>query len=222
MERLCDDTVLGYVITRCQQSRRLDGVVVATSELAADDCIAEFAALRNIWVFRGSERDVLGRYVKAAETVGADVVVRITGDCPIVDAEIIDKVITLYEIRKPDYAFIDGYPNGLGAAEVLKFSTLKQIDGQIKSDESYYREHVVTYLLENTGEFNLVIERAEKDCYRPELRLCVDEVADLEVVRRICEHFYPRKDFGTHEVIHFLDMNPAVAAINKDVKQKTT
>jgi spore coat polysaccharide biosynthesis protein SpsF len=221
MAQLCDDTVLGYVITRCQQSRKLDGIVVATSELAGDDCIAEFAALRNIEVFRGSERDVLGRYVKAAEMVGADVVVRITADCPIIDAEIIDKVIALYEISKPDYAFIDGYPNGLGAAEVLKFSTLKQIDGQIKSGESYYREHVVPYLLENPGKFNLAVERAEKNCYRPELRLCVDEMADIVVIRRICEHFYPRKDFGAHEVIQFLDMNPTVAAINKDVKQKT-
>ena len=167
MKRLCDDTVLGYVITRCQQSRKLHGILVATSNLPADDCVAEFAALRNIPIFRGSENDVLSRYIEAAKTVEADVVVRITADCPVIAPEVIDKVIILYENQNPDYAFIDGYPNGLGAAEVLSLAALERASDQIDTDEGYHREHVMTYLLENHEKFRLAIERAESGSIDP-------------------------------------------------------
>jgi spore coat polysaccharide biosynthesis protein SpsF (cytidylyltransferase family) len=154
-------------------------------------------------------------------TVGADPVVRITADCPVIAPAVVDKAITLYETRAPDYAYIDGYPIGLGAVEVLSFSVLKQINKEIGAEQSYYREHVVPYLLEKPEKFKLAIERAEPCYYRPKLRVCVDESPDLEVVRRICEHFYPRKDFSSYEVIQFLDENPGIVAINKGVKQKT-
>jgi spore coat polysaccharide biosynthesis protein SpsF len=222
LKPLCDDVVLGYVITRCLQSKKLGGVILATSECPVEDCLAEFAASRSIPVFRGSKNDVLSRYVKAAEWSGAEVVVRITADCPLVAPEVIDKAVELYEMQSPDYAYIDGYPIGLGAVEVLRVSAIKQVCKEVASGANYYREHVVPYLLENPDRFKLAIEQAEPQCCRPELRVCVDEPLDLEVVCRICEYFYPRKDFSAYEVIEFLDKNSEVAVINKYVKQRTS
>lgn len=220
-EPLCDDVVLGYVITRCLQGKKLGEVILATSESPVDDCLAEFAASRSIPVFRGSKNDVLSRYVKAAEWRDAEVVVRIAADCPIVAPEVIDKAVALYGMRFPDYAYIEGYPTGLGAVEVLRVSAIKQVCKEVTSGANYYREHVVPYLLENPDRFKLAIKQAEPRCYRPELRVCVDEPVDLEVVSRICEYFYPRKDFSAYEVIEFLDKNPDIVAINKYVKQRT-
>lgn len=221
LKPLCDDVILGYVITRCRQSKKLGGVILATSECPEEDCLAEFAASRGIPVFRGSKDDVLSRYVKAAEWDGAEVVVRITADCPVVAPEVIDRAVELYEKQSPDYAYIDGYPTGLGAVEVLRVSAIKQAYKEVVSNANYHREHVVTYLLENPDRFKLAVAQAEPRCRRPELRVCVDEPSDLEVVSRICEYFSPRKDFSAYEVIEFLDKNPEVAALNKYVKQRT-
>ena len=219
LKPICDDTVLGYIIDRCLQSKKLNGVMVATSDLVVDDPVAEFSASRGIPVFRGSEDDVLSRYVKAAKWKDVDVVVRITGDCPLIAPEVIDKAVALYEAESPDYAYIQGYPQGLGAAEVLSVAVLKR--AWEETEQEYDCEHVMPYLLKNPEQFKLAIKQVEPPCYRPDLRVCVDEPADLKVVRRICEHFYPRKDFGAYEVIQFLDNNPNVAQINKNVEQKT-
>jgi spore coat polysaccharide biosynthesis protein SpsF len=220
LARICDSTLLEYVLHRCKLSLELNGVVLATTTLKDDDPLELIGRSMGVGVFRGSESDVLERYILAAEAASVDVIVRITGDSPLIDPGIIDQVIELYLESHCDYVFISGYPNGLGAAEVLTVPSLRRAYEETTVGDTHYREHVMTYLTDNPSKFSLCIKQAPRDLYRPELRLCVDEQPDLDVVRLICEHFYPRRDFSAREIITFLDRHPEVSRINTHVKQK--
>jgi len=201
-------------------SAKLSGVILATTKLKDDDPLEAIARSMDMGVFRGSENDVLERYVKAAELANVDVIVRITADCPLIDPEIIDQVIEDYLQSPADYVFITGYPNGLGAAEVLTVSALQQAYEETESNETYYREHVMPYITDNPMKFSLRIKQAPVELNRPMCNLYVDVKSELDVVRRIYEHFYPRMNFSTREIIAFLDENPEVLSLNTSVKKR--
>lgn len=202
-------------------SRRVGQVVLATTITARDLPLVDLAEDLGVPVHRGPEDDVLSRFVAAACEFNADPIVRITADCPLIDFELIDDVIAYYERERADYTFVQGYPLGLGAAEVIGLPALERAQAQTNLDQTYYREHVMTYLTDHPDRFRLHVVDAPMKYRRPELRLCVDEELDLEVVRRVCEHFSPRLDFVTAEIIDFLHSNPALAALNQAVRQKT-
>lgn len=219
LAKICDRTLLEYVLYRCKLSAKLAGVMLATTKLKDDDPLELIAHSMKVGIFRGSENDVLERYLKAAELANADVVVRITADCPLIDPDIIDQAIEVYLQSPADYVFISGYPGGLGAAEVLTISSLRRAYEETAPSDTYYREHVMTYLTDNPTKFSLRIKQAPPGVNRPEFKLSVDEQSDLDVVRHICEYFYPRMDFSAHEIIAFLDQHPEISCINA-VKQK--
>jgi len=218
---ICGISLVEYVILRCQLSIRLGGVILATSNKKRDDLLEDIACSMGIGIYRGSESDVLGRYLKAAETVGSEVIVRITADCPLIDPRIIDQAVDAYRTQPADYVYIRGYPNGLGAAEVLQVRALRRAHAETTQSDTYYREHVMTYLTDNPNKFSINIRSAPEDLSRPEIRLSVDEQPDLDLVRKICEYFYPRRDFGAAEIIEFLDKNPEVAGINAKISQRS-
>ena len=220
LAKLANHTVLHYVIRRCQQTRNLSSILVATTKHAADDPVASLAESLGASVYRGSENDVLKRYAEAAIREKADPIIRITADCPLIDPAVIDEMIDLYIKYPYDYVFIEGYPRGSDGAEVLSFSSLQRTLKETSPDDTYYREHVMTYIVDHPEKFRLKIEKAPEPLRRPDLRLCVDEQADLDVVRYICGHFAPREDFTLSEIIAFLDQHPKIAALNRHVKQK--
>ena len=220
LAKICDRTLLEYVLYRCKLSAKLAGVMLATTKLKDDDPLELIAHSMKVGIFRGSENDVLKRYIQAAEQVEADVIVRITADCPLIDPEIIDQAIEDYLQCPADYVFITGYPNGLGAAEVLTVSALQRAYEETAPNETYYREHVMTYITDNPIKFSLRIKQAPAELNRPEFNLSVDVKSELDVVRRICEHFYPRMNFSTREIIVFLDEHPEVLSLNTSVKQE--
>lgn len=222
LAKIEDKAILEWIFHRCGLSVKTSGLVLATTDLPADTPLEALAKRWNIPAFRGSESDVLGRYLGAAEMVGADPVIRITADCPLIDPGIIDQAIDAYMAAPADYLYIDGYPNGLGAAEVISLSGLKRAFFATGPSDAYYREHVMTYLTANPDDFLLRIERAPENLFWPELRLCVDEALDLEVVRLVCRHFAPRMDFTAAEIISFLREKTGITAINADVVQKNT
>ena len=221
LARLANHNVLYYVIRRCQLSTRLEGVMVATTDDAADDPVVDFARSLGVDVFRGSEDDVLERYIGAASQAKADPIVRVTGDCPLIEPAIIDQVIDLYSRTSADYVYISGYPRGVDFAEVLTLSALQRAFCDTRSQDRCYREHVMTYIEDHPERFKLVIQEAPEVWRRQDIRLCIDEAADLEVVRRICEHFAPRVDFSLSEIMAFLDQHPEIATLNRHVKQRT-
>ena len=220
LARICDLTLLEYVLHRCKLSRKLGDIVLATTTLKEDDRLEVIARSMNIGVFRGSENDVLERYLKAAELFKAVVIVRITADCPLIDPRIIDQAIEVYLQSSADYVFISGYPNGLGAAEVLPVSVLQRAYEETDPSQTYYREHVTTYILENPSKFTLHIKQALPELSRPDLKLSVDEQHELDLIRSICEHFYPRIDFSTREIISFLEQCSKTPPLQRARKTK--
>ena len=220
LKDLCGHSVLDYVVRRCQLSRRLAGVVLATTDEPADDCLVAVARSLGIDVFRGSREDVLDRYLNAARCCGADPVIRITSDCPLIEPALIDAVIECYERTDAEFVYTEGFPRGTGDAELVPLAALQKAWDVTRPDEAYYREHVVTYPWRHPDEFRHHVVEAPAEIRKLDYRLCVDEADDLEVVRRICEHFAPRIDFNLAEIVEFLDRNPQVAAINRHVVQK--
>jgi spore coat polysaccharide biosynthesis protein SpsF len=213
--------VLAYVIERCRQSHELDGVAVATTTSPADDIVAQLGRSMEAAVVRGSETDVLGRYLQAADELHVDVLVRITADCPLIDPAVIDRVCGRYAEAPADYVFFEGYPNGLGDAELVRVAALRRAAAATTFNDTSYREHVVTYLTAHPEAFTLAVGGAPSECRRPDLRLSVDEPADLELVRRVVDHFGERLDFTSAEIIAFLEAHPEIARLNRHVRQKT-
>jgi spore coat polysaccharide biosynthesis protein SpsF len=217
---LCGQTVLHYVVRRCQLSRRLAGVVLATTDEPADDCLVEMAQSLGIAAFRGSRDDVLDRFVHAAQGAGADPIVRITSDCPLIEPAVIDSVVESYERTVADLVYTDGFPRGTGDSELVPMAALRKAWNETRPDEAYYREHVLTYHWRHPERFRHHVVHAPPEIRRVDYRLCVDEADDLEVIRRICGHFAPRVDFSLAEVVAFLERNPEISAINRHVVQK--
>jgi spore coat polysaccharide biosynthesis protein SpsF (cytidylyltransferase family) len=138
--------LLLHVVERTQRARRVDKVVVATTDRSSDDPIADLCQREGIQCFRGSEDDVLDRFYRTAQAHGADVVVRITADCPLIDAAVIDKVIARFQAGDCDYVsniLRYTYPDGLDT-EVFSFAALERAWREAKKPSE--REHVTPYL----------------------------------------------------------------------------
>jgi glutamate-1-semialdehyde 2,1-aminomutase/spore coat polysaccharide biosynthesis protein SpsF len=206
---LLGQPMLARVVERVRQASRVDRVVVATSTGAADNPIAEFCRKEQILCFRGSEDDVLDRFQRAAKEYGADAVVRITADCPLVDAGVIDRVIERFQRGDCDYAsnaLRYTYPDGLDT-EVFSMAALERAWREAKQPSE--REHVTPYL--RSGMFRAVNVENEAPLDKSQ-RWTVDHPADLEFVRGVYSAFGGRSDFRYREVMQLLKERPELAA----------
>jgi glutamate-1-semialdehyde aminotransferase/spore coat polysaccharide biosynthesis protein SpsF (cytidylyltransferase family) len=206
--------MLWHVVQRLRRACMVHQIVIATSENPADDQIVQFCEREQIHCFRGSEADVLDRFYRAARSCSADVVVRITADCPLIDPAVVDRVVRSYFETGCDYvsnALTGTYPNGLDT-EVFSFAALELACTEaVKSSE---REHVTPYL--RAGKFHTA--SIENDTTIPSgLRWTVDEPRDLEFVRRVYGAFSGGPVFGMNDVLGFLEMNPAVQEVNSSI-----
>ncbi len=217
---LGDYTVLEHMVARVRLSHKLKCIIVATTAGAVDDPVERLAAAAGVAVWRGSEHDVLDRYVCATRAFEADPVIRLTADCPLIVPSLIDEAIETYERREADYVYVEGYPLGLGEIEVVRAEALERTWRETTSDDCAYREHVTGYIVDHPGQFTVRTPRADKRYHRPDWRLTVDEPADLEVVRVICAHFASCIDFTLEELFAFLDERPDIVALNRHVHQR--
>jgi spore coat polysaccharide biosynthesis protein SpsF len=211
-------TVLDRVLNRLGRSWLIQESVVATTIEPADDAIVEHCERTGRKVFRGSEQDVLDRYYQAAKYVNADVVVRITSDCPVIDPEVTDGTIRAFLDRHADYAsnvLVRTYPRGLDT-EVMTVQALER--AWRESNKPHQREHVTPYIYENPSEFKLHGIENDTDCSRH--RWTVDTPEDLELLRAIYERFGGRDDFGWREVLKLVESDPSLAEINRNIVQK--
>lgn len=181
--------MIALQLERLRRSRRIDRLVVATSDDASDDALAAFLQGEGTPVFRGPLADVLGRFAGALEAFGpADVVLRLTADCPLADAELIDHCIEVLEAGGADYVADDlerSYPRGLDA-EVMKASVLKMAAREATS--AYDREHVTPFIYNQPQRFRLESVRQAED--QSHLRWTVDISEDFDFVRRVYEALY--------------------------------
>jgi spore coat polysaccharide biosynthesis protein SpsF len=220
---LCDlvgESMLGRVVCRLRRAGLLNEVLVATTDTAADDVIVAECRKYSVPVSRGDQDDVLDRYFRAAQLAKADVVVRITSDCPLIDPEITDKTIAAFQEAHPDYAanvLQRTYPRGLDT-EVMSMAALERAWRQAR--QRYEREHVTPYMYEHPDEFKLLSVTGEED-YSSH-RWTVDTPEDLEFLRAVYGRFAGNGSFSWRDVLDLLQREPQLADLNRFVQQKST
>lgn len=208
--------MIDLLLERLARAQMVDEIVVATTTDGPDDVLADHLNARGYAVHRGSPTDVLDRYYQAARATAADVVVRVTGDCPLIDPQLVDAVIIKFNDAGVDYASNVGpptFPDGLDT-EVFSFAVLERAAREATA--SFDREHVTPYLRE-PGRFSAINVAGSSDLSAQ--RWTVDEASDLEVVRAVVTHFAPRTDFGFEEVATLFDKSPELFAANQSIRR---
>ncbi len=212
--------MLEHLVSRLKQVKSIQEIVLATTINQTDDCLVEFAQQQGIAWFRGSEEDVLLRVIGAAESVDADIVVEITGDCPIIDPLIVGQTIQMYLYNDCDYVsngHVRSYPDGMDS-QVFSLEVLKR--SAAMTTDPLDHEHVTLYILNHPELFSHIYLIASPDLYWPELGLTLDEPKDYELLKKIIEHFGDANPyFSCREAIELLKSKPEWAAINKDVRR---
>ena len=197
--------MIGLLLKRLSNAKLIDQIVLATSEDPCNDPLERYVAGLGYPVFRGSEDDVLDRYYQAAKKFKADSVVRISGDCPLIDPTIVDEVLTKFQNSHVDYASNvtpPTYPDGLDI-EAFTFQALETTWNIAKEPQE--REHV-TYFIRESKKFSQVNLAYNKD--HSKKRWTIDEPEDFEVGQKVFEHFHPRLDFCWLDVLALNKKNP--------------
>lgn len=215
--------MLLHVIDRVRQAALVDEIVVATTTDSSDDEIGTFCQNQKVACYRGSLQDVLDRYYQSARLHHADIIVRITADCPLVDPMMIDEVIRERDLHIADFCsnrlpppFKRTYPIGLDI-EVVTFKALAL--AWQKAVEKHQREHVLPYLYEIPGQFKVHILNYKKDLSN--IRITVDTPEDLEVIRKITAHFGGKMDYSWLEVVDYYLRNKDLSKLNAGIQHKT-
>lgn len=215
--------LLERMVERVRRAKLVNEVWVATTTDPTDDELYSFCCEHQIPVYRGNLLDVLDRYYQLAKREDAGVIVRLTGDCPLIDPVLIDEVITAFLREKVDFAcnrlpppFSRTYPIGLDI-EVCNFSALEKAWKEAK--EKHEREHVLPYLYEVPGRFKVYQLNYSEDLSA--LRWTVDTPEDLELVQAIITHFDGRNDFSWLDVLNLNRQKPDLFQVNASVKHKT-
>jgi spore coat polysaccharide biosynthesis protein SpsF len=205
--------MLARQIERVKRTQKIDLLVVATSQERSDDAIELLCTELAVDCFRGSLEDVLDRFYQAAQLYTPKHVVRLTGDCPLSDPELIDRIIEFHLANSFDYTsntIEPTYPDGLDV-EVFRFSCLEQAwqEATIPSQ----REHVTPFIHQQPDRFQIGSNKQDIDL--SDLRWTVDEALDYDLVSRIYEELYQiDPTFGTQEILNFLENNPELKTIN--------
>jgi spore coat polysaccharide biosynthesis protein SpsF len=212
--------MLQHLIERLKTIPLIDEVVVATTTNAADDKLADFVGSVGAGVFRGSEHDVMGRVVEAGRAFAADVICEVTGDCPIIDPELVEQLIQTFLVNDAVYAGNGRYglPDGMGA-QVFCWSSLNQ--SAEMTQDPLDREHVTLHIRHHPELFPSINLVAPRSIYWPELGLTLDERDDYLLLKKIIEHFGEAGGhFSCAQVIQLLRENPDWLEINRNVKRK--
>lgn len=216
---LAGEPMLTRLVERLRRVQRTDGIVIAATTNTTDDAIAELCGQLGVPCHRGSELDVLSRYADAARLHGADVVVRITSDCPLIDPALIDQVIAVYEEGDSDCVsnmLPPTWPYGM-AVEVFSATALAQAHAEATLPAE--REHVTPFLYAHPERYRLRNVASPVD--HSQHRWTVDTPEDYELVRRLFEALYPtRPHFTQNDILAVLDAHPDWIAINQHIRQK--
>lgn len=200
-------------IERLKRIVQIDRLVLATSNDPSDDRLAEVCAAENIECFRGDLDDVLDRFYKAAQQYRPEYIVRLTGDCPLADPEVIDNLITYFLAGAYDYSsnsLEPTFPDGLDA-EIFRFSCLEEAWKEAVLPSQ--REHVTPFIYQQPDRFRIGCMLNNIDLSG--LRWTVDEPADYDLVARIYEVLYPQNPhFLSSDILQLLKREPELCSIN--------
>ena len=213
--------LLEYQIERLRRVRLADEIVVATTTNATDQPIVNLCRRLGVSCTRGSEEDVLSRYYEAAKSHHADVVVRVTSDCPVIDPTVIDRVIAYFSQHSDEVDYVSNmllltYPYGM-AVEVFSFKVLEEAYIEARSQPE--REHVTPFIYGHPERYQLAnIAHAENLSFH---RWTVDTKEDFALIEKIIDALYPGKpDFDTGDILELLNKHPDWPLINAHVPQK--
>lgn len=216
---LAGEPMLTRLVERLRRVQRADGIVIATTTNATDDPIAALCSQLGVPCHRGSEHDVLSRYADAARLHGADVVVRITSDCPLIDPSLIDQVIAVHEEGDSDYVsnmLPPTWPYGM-AVEVFSAAALAQAHAE--ATQAAEREHVTPFIYWHPERYRLRNVASPVDLSQH--RWTVDTPEDYALVGRLFDHLMPtHPHFTQADVLALLDAHPDWIAINQHIQQK--
>lgn len=215
--------VLWHVVNRLSHSKLLDKIIVATTILPEDDVVEKFCTENNILFSRGSSEDVLSRYYEAAKKFEAEIVIRITSDCPVIDPQILDTMIEKFtaasKTKNIDYmsnSIQRTFPRGLDV-EIFTFDVLEKIFNE--AIQTYEREHVTPYIYQHPEIFKIKNFAGEKDYSFH--RWTVDTPADYELIKKIYDELYdPEKIFLFSDILKLFEQQPDLININQHIKQK--
>lgn len=219
---ICGRTMLERVVLRAGRATQPDDIAVATTGRPEDDTVADEAARLGVQAFRGDAEDVLDRFTRAAEEFSADVVVRVTADCPFLDPDVLDDVVSALARSAPPADLASNviertYPRGLDV-EAVVVAALQAAAREAR--RPHQRSHVTPYLYEHPDRFRLLSVRGDEDLAGE--RWTVDTAEDLRFARELCSRL-PTPDRATwRDVLAVLDGEPQLRAINAGVRQKTT
>jgi spore coat polysaccharide biosynthesis protein SpsF len=214
--------VLAWVVRRAQRAAGIDHVVVATSVAGDDDVIAAYCAEQGFAHTRGNLHDVLDRYVDAARQFDAEVVVRLTADCPLIDPHMLASNLHTFLTAQPPLDFAANrlpgertIPIGLDA----EFCTMAALEAAWReADQPHQREHVMPFFYEHPERFNMLHITHSPDFGH--MRWTIDTPEDLELLRQIVSHF-PDDTFSWLDVLALFEKHPELAAINAGVQHKS-
>jgi spore coat polysaccharide biosynthesis protein SpsF len=214
--------LIGWVVERAKQAALASRVICALPETASNDGLARFCASLGAAVHRGPEHDVLARYLDCCERFALTDVVRITGDCPLIDPAVIDRLIRAHTGGDWDLTWNPveepgAFPRGMDV-EVVRAGALRA--AAIGAATAAHREHVTLYCYDHPAEFRIQQVLPRPGEARPELRLCVDHEDDARVVQSVIRQFRGRNDFTLAQIVAFLDARPEIAHAN-DRHKKT-
>lgn len=220
MKNLYGKSVLAHDIERVYQAKLIEEIIIATTTDSSDDCIVAEAEKCGAKIFRGSESDVLSRYYFAAKEFGADTIVRVTSDCPLIDPHVLDEVVRYYLDNDYDIVTNAGvdlsqrtYPRGLDV-EVFSYRALERAHKH--ATKEYQREHVTPFLYEN-GSVSIYKNTVDYSCYRWTL----DTDEDWRLIKEIYLHLYHGEhNFYLAQIVEVMEKNPELYDINKNIEQK--
>lgn len=213
------ETTLGRVVRRLSRAKLITEVAIATTVSPVDDAVVSEAKRLGMPCFRGSEFDVLARYVGAAEALAAEVVVRVTSDCPLIDAQLADEVIRKFLDEGADFAcnvWPRTYPRGLDT-EVFTSAALKNVSNS--AHQPHQREHVTPWFYEQRDVIRFVSVKEEAD--HSSYRWTLDTPEDLRLIREIYQRFDNRINFGWREILACIERSPELREINAHIVQKS-
>jgi spore coat polysaccharide biosynthesis protein SpsF len=223
LKTVLDRPLLEFQIERLRRVKLADQIVIATTDNGTEAPIVDLCQRLDIPCFRGSEEDVLARYHGAALATQADVVVRVTSDCPIIDPVVVDKVIQCYldNSSRYDYvsnALVRSYPRGMDT-EVFSFQALDQAFREATRQPE--REHVTLFICEQPQRYRLGDVLYQNDQSRH--RWTVDTPEDFDLIKRIIEELWPKTPrFTLEDALALLEKNPDWSLINAHVAQKSS
>ena len=217
-----EHSALEFMIKRLEFVFSRDDILVATTVNESDDRLCEFLSSKDIRYLRGSELDVMDRVMKTARLAGRPKIVSLTGDCPLIDPYVLERMMDNFDKSHPDYMcnFIPpSFPDGM-EIQLFTLNSLDRVGSLYLNEEE--KEHTGLVFRNYSELFSTNYEKASPEEFFPGLGLTLDESRDAHLIGVIIDYFSPQIDFSCKEIVSFLREQPHLLSINASVERRRT